>query len=128
MSMFESLNKNFESPFERAKLFDDVEFLSLGDCYENFADCLMVVHGFWLNPKSKFGTHGVAMVEIVREDDSNVFLNLSLPQHCNTMIEAILSNDEYIKGINAGACGAKMVKYTAKKYNKDCYTIRLMDI
>lgn len=127
MGMFTALNKNFESPFIGAKDFDDVSFVNLEEIYKNYGDLPFLIRGFWLNPKSKYGTHGVAMIEIMSDNGELERYNLSLPAHCNESIETILATPDYINGINADKCVAKIVKYTAKKYNRECYTIQFID-
>lgn len=127
MGMFSALNKNFDSPFTSAKDFDDVPFASLEEIFKNYGDLPFLIRGFWLNPKSKFGTHGVAMAEFMGDDGEVERYNLSLPAHCNESIETILATPEYIGGINDGKCVAKAVKYTAKKYNRECFTIQFID-
>lgn len=66
-----------------------------------------IVKAVFINNKSKFGPSGVVVTE-----DSCV----NVPKYLISDIELILSNDEYIKGINEGKCVFRRIDDYTDKY------------
>lgn len=128
MGLFESKNKNFESPFTASPAFSEVEFVNLAGLYEMVGDDVVVVRDMWINTKGKYGEHGVLGVQVFVNEQDIVFYNLSLPAHLNDTIKDIRGDEECIKAVNDGKCGIKVRQYHSKTYNKDCFSIEFVDL
>lgn len=126
--MFESLNKSFESPFIDSEMYNEAEFISCEQLHKLVgADKINLVKGCWINSKSKFGEHPVLMI-VAEVEKENLLFNLSCPQNLTPTIKAILECPELVQGINEGKCGVRVYQYHAKKYNKDCYGVKFVDL
>lgn len=126
--MFENLNKSFESPFTDSALFDNAEFISCEELYKAYgSDKRFTVRGMWINTKSKFGEHPVMMI-VAEVEGENMFYNMSCPQNLTDTVKAILQDNELVQGVNDGKCGVLVYTYHAKKYNRDCYGVKFIDL
>lgn len=126
--MFENLNKSFESPFNDSELFNEAEFISCEQLYKMVGNNVVsLVKGCWVNSKSKFGEHPVLMV-VAEVENESILYNLSCPQNLTPTIKSILDCTELVQGINEGKCGVRVYQYHAKKYNKDCYGVKFVDL
>lgn len=115
MSKFSALNKSFESPFT-AVIPDDIEYRKLSELDPTNSYTMVAC---FINPKSKFGEHGVATVV----DGDGIMYNVSLAKHLNDVIATILADDTLIAEINNGLCTFHVRECTSKKYNRAFYTI-----
>lgn len=87
---------------------------------ENGPDTVYPIHGFYINKKSQFG-----LAPVIISD--GYFVNC--PQHMLDDVREILSDQEDIDAINAGAVGFKVREYLAKNYkNKKCYSAEFVDL
>lgn len=118
MSVFANLNKSFESPFT-VNPPEDAEYKKLSDLIPN---AIYTMVSCYINPKSKFGEHGIAGVI----DTDGVIFNLSLPKHLNDVVTGILGDETYIDGVNAGECKFKIKSCHSNKYNRDFITIEFI--
>lgn len=128
MGVFSELNKNFESPFIAAKDFMQVGFINLETLNEYCADGVSIVRDAWINPKSKYGEHGVLGVEVGIEGGETMLYNVSIPPHLNETIKELFTKPNLIELINKGKCGIKVRQYFSKTYNKACYSVVFVDI
>jgi hypothetical protein len=118
MSIFSDLNKTFESPFNVST--DDYEYHKLSELEQ---DKEYKVVNCFINPKSKFGVHGVFGV---MGSEGELF-NVSLPKHLNDIIMTILDNKDMITEINNGNCKFTIRECNSKKYNRVFYTIDFIE-
>lgn len=95
------------------------EFVQLSKLYEENADRVYTLYGFFPNTKGKFGKSYIAMV-----GDNGL---VDLPHHLNEMLETISADKEAVDGINNGECKFKIRQYVDKKFNKTCYSIEFVD-
>ena len=100
------------------QLPEDVEFLSLEDLYEkNGARASYELKGLFINKKSKYGNHPVAIIE-------NYFV--SLPNHLLEVVEEMLEDETAVEQINSGVAGFKVRTYKDRKGEKR-YTVEWID-
>lgn len=118
MSIFSELNKTFESPFTINT--DEYGYKKLSEMEQGKE--YTVVNCF-INPKSKFGIHGVFGVM----DGDNELFNVSLPKHLNDIITTILDNKDMIAEINNGNCKFRIKECNSKKYNCVFHTIDFVE-
>ena len=107
---FESLNKDYSSPFTYA-MREDAPFVKISDLD---AEKTYTLVNLYINTKSKYGAHPVAGIA----EDNGIWV--SLPNHLTDTAKAILSNTEAIEAINNKKCGIKARKFHSDKYN-NCY-------
>lgn len=113
---FTKFNKN-TNRFDY-QLPEEAEFLSLDDLYKkNGARAVYELKGLFINKKSKYGKHPVAIIE-------NYFV--SLPNHLLDVAEEILEDDMAIAQINSGVAGFKVRTYKDKK-GETRYTVEWVD-
>lgn len=118
MSIFSNLNKTFESPFN--VLTEGCDYKKLGEL--TLGEVYTVVNAY-INPKSKYGVHGVFGV---MDKDGELF-NVSLPKHLNDIVTTILENSEMIAEINNGNCKFTVRECESKKYNTVFYTVDFLE-
>ena len=111
-----SLNRNSKFVFRGR---EGMEYKDLKTLYQTVGENgIITVRGFF----TKIGNFGKQSVLI----SDNEYINL--PSHLNDTVEQIINDDEMVEEINNGAVGVKIYKYTAKKYNKECYSINFVGI
>lgn len=118
MGIFSNLNKTFESPFKVDTTEYDYKKLA-----ELSLDEIYTVVNTFINPKSKYGIHGVFGV---MNKDGELF-NVSLPKHLNDIVSTILENGDMITEINNGNCKFTVRECESKKYNTVFYTVDFLD-
>ena len=62
------------------------------------------------------------------EGDDSILYNLSCSQSMTDTVKSILSDDTLVEAINEGKAGIQVYKYTSKKYNRDCYGVKFVDM
>ena len=93
-------------------------FKSLEELYkENGKDAFYIVDGMYINRKSEYGAHPVAILGALE-------ILADLPGHLTEEVEEILANDEDIADIKAGNARFTIEAYKHKKYKKTCYGIK----
>lgn len=117
--MFEELNKSFESVFT-VEPPENAVYLKLVDMKP---DTMYTMISCFINPKSKYGEHGVLGVQ----EGQNLFW-LSLPQHLTGVIKQILATPAMIEAINNGKVGFTVESFFSKKYNREGHTIKFKDL
>ena len=120
MGLFSSLNKGKRFDFELPEALPKDNYFKLADLFE---DQVYVVKSIYLNRKSKYGDHYVALVETAKGD----IYGVNLPKYANETIIGLLNNDEMVAAINAGKCGITKGELRHGE-NGDYYTIDWIDI
>lgn len=92
--------------------FKSLKDLEVGSIYK--------FDGLYINTKSKFGSHPVA---IVSDDEMLV----DLPKHLTDEVKDILADADDVADIKAGKCGFRVYEYTTDD-GLTCRSINWMDI
>ena len=79
------------------------------------------IDGLYINKKSAFGDHPVAIVASER------FL-VDLPSFMTEDVKEILKDSEVVEAIRAGKVGFSVQQYEPKNFKKTCYGIKWEDI
>ena len=96
-------------------------FISLKDLYKKSPKGeKFVVDGLYINKKSSFGDHPVAI--LAKEE-----LLVDLPAHLTEDVKAILKNEEVVEAIKKQKVGFSIEEYTQDRYKKTCYGIKWED-
>ena len=98
MGLFSTLNKGKRFDFELAEPLPKENYIQLSKLDSGN---VLKVRSIYMNRKSKFGDHYVALAE----DKSGEILGVNLPKFANETIIGILNNDDMVAAINAGKCG-----------------------
>lgn len=113
---------SFSKKYNTERLFDidttDFEYISLKELYED-EEKVYTVHGVYINTKGLFDDAPVVAI-------SNSYVNL--PAHMTAMCKEMLNDKQAIDAINNGEVGFTIYKYVQKTFNRDCYSIRWVDI
>lgn len=119
MSFADKYNKG------KGRIFDidisNFQFMSMEEVFSNFGSSTIKVDGLYINKKSDYGDHPVAI-------DVDNGLLIDLPQHMTEVVKEILKDSESISLIKKGAVGIRAQKYTSKKYKKTCYSAEWVDL
>lgn len=125
---------SFASKYNTERLFDvdtsNYEYVSLEYLYnESLKECegdidsaentAYPVLGLYINTKGNYDDAPVAAT-----DDCYV----NLPAHLTQSVREILKDPSAIKAINEGKVGFTIYSYTQRRYNKECYSIRWVDM
>lgn len=97
----------------------DFKFKTLEELYKA-GDTVKWIDGLYINKKSSFGDHPVAI--IVKDE-----MLVDLPAHLLEDVKDILQNQEVIEAIKAGKIGIQIEEYEQKKYKKTCYGIKWVE-
>lgn len=116
---------SFASRHNKGSRFDiDIKgfsFVSLETLYKDNKDAVYTMNGVYINRKSEYGDHPVA---IVVEGEHLV----DFPSYMTAEINEMLRNDADVDAINAGEAKFKVETYKAKNHkNKLCYGVRWVD-
>ena len=99
---------------------NDFSYEKLEDLYNiNGEDKVYPLTAIYINNKSKFGDSPVFATD-------NFFVNI--PAHMLDVSYEILADDESIEAINNGEVGFTIYNYTDKKFKKECYGVKFVDI
>ena len=134
---------SFSSRYNPKKIFDidtsDFDYCSLEELFEENKSTIPVtddagveigdleevctqkfkVYGLYINDKSIYEPQPIAAL-----DDRYV----NLPAHLYKVVVDILSDPRAIEAINKGHVGFEIEKYYQKRYKKDCFTIKWIDM
>ena len=106
-------------------LFDidikDYVFVDLQSLFEKAPEIVWKVDGLYINKKSAFGEHPVAISCADK-------MLIDLPSHLTEDVKLILQDSEVVEAIKAGKVGFSIHKYYQEKFKKDCYGINWEDI
>ena len=104
---------------------DGFKFLNLKDLWgqlaDNEKDHIFGVDGLYINKKSSFGDHPVAIL-------GELGLLVDLPGHTTEEVTEILKDAEVVQAIKDGKVGFTIQQYQDKKFKKTCYGIHWEDI
>lgn len=93
-------------------------FANLGDLYEQFgANAQYPIHGLYINEKSKFGAHPVAIWDECY---------ISLPKHLTETVRQMLNDTDVISACNNGSIGLTIYPYESN--GRTCYSVNWIDI
>ena len=107
-------------------LFDidikDFTFRSLKELFEiDESKVVYGVDGLYINTKSKFGEHPVAI-------NTEFGLLIDLPTYMNEEVKSILADPEDVEAIKAGKVGFHIEEFIDKTFGKNCYGIKWEDL
>lgn len=94
-------------------------YLSRKECFDSNPEAVHVVRGLYINTKGNFGDHPVAICE-------NSFIDL--PDYLTNDVKEMLQDEEDINDIKAGKVGFKIEKFIDKKFKKECFGIKWVDV
>lgn len=114
---------SFANKFNKGqKIFDidikDFEFKKLSELKKGTK---YKIDGLYLNTKSRFGTHPVAIIK-----DKKTLVDF--PPHMTETVNEILTDVTAIEDIKSGKVGFEIEEYVAKDYNKTCYGCNFVDL
>lgn len=117
---------SFAKKFNVERKFDidtsDFEYVSLEELFNEMGedeDMPFEIRGVYINTKGKYDDSPVIAI-----DDRYV----NLPAHLTGACKAMLEDDACIKAINEGKCGFTIYKYHQKRFDKDCYSVKWVDL
>lgn len=96
----------------------DLSFVKLEDLHKESPNKEYVLTGLFINKKSKFGA---------RPYVSTPDFLVDLPAGMLKTVEDMINDPMIVEAVNNGLCGFKVVTYHSNRYNKDCYTVELVD-
>lgn len=97
----------------------DFSYVTRKECFDSNPDNVHRLFGLYINTKGNFGDHPVAICE-------NAFIDF--PDYMTDEVKEILQNPEDIADIKAGRVGFKIEKFIDKKFKKECYGIKWVDL
>lgn len=125
---------SFSKRFNKERLFNidtsNFDYYSLEELYnesleeaagdiETANQYEYTICGVYINTKGNFEP-----APVIALDDRYV----NLPAHLTKACEDMLRDPQCIRAINEGRCGFSIYKYTQKRYNKECYSVRWCDL
>lgn len=117
---------SFSKRYNVERKFDvdtsDFEYCSLEDLFNEIGgdeNATFEIRGIYINTKGKFDD-----APCIAIDDRYV----NLPSHLTGACRAMLDDDQCIKAINDGKCGFSIYQYHQKRFNKDCYGVKWVDL
>ena len=110
------------SKYNSQKVFnvntEGFEYKSLEELYID-EDTVYIVKGIYINKKGNFGEEPV-----LATDDCYV----NLPSHLVETCKEMIADNDAVSAINDGLVGFTIYKYFKAKYNRDCYSVRWVDV
>ena len=97
---------------------EDFDYKSLEELYLD-EETVYIVRGLYINNKGNFGPKPVLATE-------DYYVNI--PSHLVDNIREMIEDRTTVKAINDGCVGFTIYKYYQKRYNKDCYSIKWVDV
>lgn len=108
--------------YNTQKIFDvnteGFEYKSLEDLFID-EDTVTVIKGIYINKKGNFGEEPVLATD-------DYYINI--PSHMVDICKEMIKDNSAVYAINQGEVGITIYKYYQKKYNKDCYSIKWVDV
>ena len=118
MGKFSRLNK-FGNRFDVD--LSEAPFYKLSFLYKEAGDTVFPLAAIYINGKSKYGAHPVAVTEF-----DNELAQVDLPQHLVDTAKEMINDDDLFKGIKNGECGFTIREYESN--GKTCYTVSFVDL
>lgn len=113
---------SFSKRYNKEKLFNvdtsNYEYRTLEEIYID-EETVYPVCGVYINNKSLYEP-----APVIATDECYV----NIPSHMLENCREMLKDEEAINAINEGFVGFTIYKYHQEKYNKDCYSVRWVDI
>ena len=113
---------SFSKRYNKEKAFaidtSTFEYASLEEIYEN-DEKVYPVRGVYINEKSLYDP-----APVVATDEYYVNLPAHMVDECRDM----LADRQAISAINRGLVGFTIYKYHQARYNKDCYSVKWVDL
>lgn len=97
----------------------DFKYVTRKECYEANPEGVHTLCGLYINTKGNYGDHPVAICE-------NAFIDF--PDYMTEEVKEILRNGEDVEDIRAGLVGFKIEKFIDKKFKKECYGVKWVDL
>lgn len=100
----------------------DFNYSSLEELYDMVGGdetATFEIRGIYINTKGLYDDAPVLAIE-------DRYVNL--PAHLTTACRAMLEDAQCVKAINEGKCGFTIYKYTQKRFNKDCFGVKWVDL
>ena len=97
------------------------KFNSSTEWHANHGGELVTVAGFFINKKSKFGPHPVAIVPQYKT-------LIDLPTHMLANVNEIINSPEAVQAVNNGSCGLVSRTYRSKNFNRECVGFDFVNI
>ena len=125
---------SFASKYNTERLFDvdtsGFEYVNLEAIYNTLLQQyegdisevekhVLPIHGLYINTKGNFDDAPVAAL-----DDCYV----NLPAHLTETVREVLKDSKAIAAINEGHVGITVYQYHQRRFNKECYSIRWVDM
>ena len=126
MSVFSKYNKGSVYQFKLPELKDGESYLFIkGEDGHRYN-----VMSFYINTKSDFGDHPVAIVKNNGDPDFGgmEYGFLDLPSHMLPTIKEMERDEEAVAAINAGRLFLRGREYVSDKYHKTCVAFDFYDI
>lgn len=108
MKLLSKYNNNNLNPFNYEQV-PSPEYKRLADLYEEGTQQILV-HGFFINNKGKFGDSAVAMAE---------GYNINLPNHLRDTVKEMIQDPDIVELANEGRLGIEIYSYNSKKWGKN---------
>ena len=99
----------------------DFKFRSLKDLYQEEPKAVYGVDGLYINSKSKYGDHPVAII-------SALGILVDFPGYMTDDVKQILSDPEDVESIKSGKVGFSIEEFTDKNFGKTCYGVKWEDM
>ena len=113
---------SFSKRYNKERLFNidttGYEYKSLEEIYNNEQE-VFAVNGIYINEKSLYDPAPVIA--------SNGYY-VNLPSHMLAECREILNDGQAIIAINRGTVGFSIYKYHNNRFNRDCYSIKWVDV
>lgn len=117
---------SFASQYNTERVFDidteGLEYFELQDVYHD-DDEVFNVEAIYINTKGNFDDRPCVVASC--GEDFRGYVNF--PAHLTPTCRSILQDKNAVAAIKAGKVGFVIYTYYAKKYNKECYSIRWVD-
>ena len=114
---FKTLNKSNKFTYTMPK---EAEFKNLKELNPAYTYILVTAH---MNTKGKFGTYPIGGVVCENTGEVNW---VSFPSHLNDIFNAIISNEDFVAGVNDDKCKFKVKSFHSNKYNRTGYGIEFL--
>ena len=113
---------SFSKRYNKEKVFtidtSTFDYVSLEEMYQD-EETVYPVRGVYINEKSMYDP-----APVVATDSEYV----NLPAHMIDECRDMLADRQAISAINRGLVGFTIYKYHQARFNKDCYSIRWVDV
>lgn len=114
---------SFAKQYNKERLFDidtsGFDYYNLEEIFDGDEETVWQFRGLYINTKGNFEPQPVVALK-----DGYV----NLPAHMCDVCKEMLKDRRFIAAVNMGTCGFTIYQYEQKRFNKDCYAIRWIDV